>query len=521
MQKKEYARLVFPGNFELECLRDEWGMELHQQASKVLTFWDTFEWGLWFGGLLLYSCENTYHLCANERGWMGAQVCEEQAVSNRRFWGDFETPAMRVKLEGILGLRGLAPVVEGLFCQRTGELRNETGKIVCRFEWASVSAEKRGGEELLHSCRVLPLLGYESEAARVVEYLTQRGAKTSGDGPVEVLLRQANLVPRPYTLRPAFGLSRETPARAAVGRIVRTILELALSNVSGILHDLDTEFLHDYRICLRKIRSVLSLVKDVYPAEESQRMRQILGDLARQTNRLRDLDVYLLARDEYLGLLPPGLRPALEGMFEDYSVEREGEVCRVTTKLRAPSWRPILREVEEYFSEKSHHDPSQAADLPIGPLAFRRIYKRYRKICEIAAGIGAETSDEAVHQIRIECKKLRYLMEFFVEIFPREEGAALQKNLRRLQSRLGEFNDASVQQKSLLTYWEQKSSGSEVALGVGGLVSILYHRQQQTRSLIEQALKEFCGGSTAATFKRTFKLPASVPATITPRSDHQ
>ena len=95
MQKKEYARLVFPGNFELECLRDEWGMELHQQASQVLKFWDTFEWGLWFGGNLLYSCENKYHLCANERGWIGAQVCEEQAVSNRRFWGDFETPAMR------------------------------------------------------------------------------------------------------------------------------------------------------------------------------------------------------------------------------------------------------------------------------------------------------------------------------------------------------------------------------------------------------------------------------------------
>jgi CHAD domain-containing protein len=325
-------------------------------------------------------------------------------------------------------------------------------------------------------------------------------------------------VPRQYTLRPAFGLERETPTREAVGRIVRSILEIATGNVSGILHDLDTEFLHDYRICLRKIRSVLSLVKDVYPAEETRRTRKILGDLARQTNRLRDLDVYLLARDEYLGLLPPGLRPALEGMFDDFSAEREVEVRRVIAKLRATSWRHLIREIEEYFSEDTLHESSPAADLPLGSLAFRRIYKRYRKIREIAARIGVETPDEAVHQLRIECKRLRYLMEFFAELVPPEEGAALLRVLRRLQSRLGEFNDASVQQKSLLNYWEQKRSGTEVALALGGLVSVLYQRQQQTRGLIEQALEGFCAGSTAAAFKRTFKLPASVPATVAPKS---
>ena len=194
---------------------------------------------------------------------------------------------------------------------------------------------------------------------------------------------------------------------------------------------------------------------------------------------------------------------------------------RVILKLRAPSCGQLLQEVEEYFSEETPHEPSPAANLPVGPLAFRCIYQRYRKIRKIAAGIGAETSDEAVHQLRIECKKLRYLSEFFAELIPREEGAMLQKLLRRLQSRLGEFNDASVQQKSLLNYWEQKESGSEVALGLGGLVSILYHRQQQTRSLIEQALEGFCRGSTAATFKRTFKLSASVSATADLRSFHK
>jgi CHAD domain-containing protein len=509
MQKTESVRLLLPGDVGPECLQDEWQIETRQQESRVLTFWDTFEWGLWFGEHVLYSCGDVYHLCACDDGWLGAVLCEEEATGRRRFWGEFETASMRTALEEMLGLRGLAPVVEGTFLLRQSDVRNEMGKIVCRLEWTTVST---GDVELLHSCRVLPLLGYETESARVEECLAIRGAKESGEGPVEVLLSHAERVPQKYTLKPSFGLEADTAAREAVGRIVRTILDIAGRNVPGILDDLDTEFLHDYRICLRKIRSVLTLVKEVYPADETTRMRKILGDLARQTNRLRDLDVYLLARDEYLGLLPPALRPPLDGMFEDFAAERAVELRHTAAKMRAHASRKLMREMKKFFSEETRHKPSPHAELPVGPLVFRSTYKRYRKICKIAAELGAATPDEVVHQIRIECKKLRYLMEFFSELIAKEEGAALNKLLRRLQGRLGDFNDASVQQKSLLDYWEQHKSGSHVALGVGGLVSILYHRQQQTRALIEQSLEEFCGGSTAAAFKRTFKLPAAVSA---------
>jgi len=510
LKKNEGIRLVLPGNLTVESLQEEWSVELHKQESRTLAFWDTFEWGLWFGGYVLYSYGNVYHLCSREDGWLGAVVCKEESAGSHRFWGDFETVSMRTTLERMLGLRSLALIVDGTFHDHQGVLRNDVGKIVCRLELSSVSAGKQGDDELLRTCQVLSLRGYEAEAVRVVEYLTLRGATTSGDGPVDVLLRHANREPQKYTLRPSFGLTKETPAREAIGRIVRTILEIAVRNIPGILSDLDTEFLHDYRICLRKIRSVLSLVKDVYPAEGTRQMRKIPGDLARQTNRLRDLDVYLLAQDEYLGLLPPELRPALEGMFEDFSAERDLEVQNTALKIRAHSSRKLLRKMAVYFSEETAHKPSPSADTPVGPLVFRCIYKRYRKIRVIAAGIGAETPDEVVHQLRIECKKLRYLMEFFSELIPEEEGALMQKMLKRLQRRLGDFNDASVQQKSLLNYLEHKKSGLDAAMAVGGLVSILYLRQQQTRDLIKQSLGEFCGGSTAAAFKSTFKLPNSV-----------
>lgn len=518
MHTKEWTRLVLPGDLGTDCLEEKWDVKLHRQESKVRLFWDTFEWGVWFSGHVLYSCNGIYALCSREEGWLGPTASVESAAGVRRFWQDFESEPMRAQLSGLLGLRGVAPVAEASFRSRRCDLRNEEGKVVCRLKWSSVFAGKRGKEELLRFCQVLPLLGYQGEAEQVVKHLARHGATSSGAGPLELLLKHTNRVPQQYTLRPSFGLEMETPAREAVGRIVRAMLAIAVRNVPGILDDLDTEFLHDYRICLRKVRSILGLLKEVYPDEETSRMRTILADLARQTNRLRDLDVYLLARDQYLGLLPPGLRPSLESMFLDFSSERDRALKRVVSALRSPSHRRLLEEVTAYFSGNVTLDPLPAAELPVGPMVFCRVYQRYRKIRAIAAEIGAEAPDEAVHRLRIECKKLRYLMEFFSEIIPQQEGGEMLKMLRRLQNRLGEFNDASVQQESLMEYGLRCKSELGAALGVGGLVAVLYHRQQQARGLVDQELEIFCHGATAANFKHVFRLqqPPARPTTKGP-----
>ena len=499
------VRLVIPDGIGPELLTVGRRGEPDREEVRVLTFWDSFEWGLWFGGYLLVSCGDTWSLLTREEGWPGSELCREEG-GRRRFWQEFETPAMRERLEVLLGLRGLAPVAEGTFRRRLDELRNVAGTIVCRVAWEAVCPGKRGGEELHRSCRVIPLLGFEPEAARVVAELVGAGASRTGEGPLTTLLRQAGRFPREYTLRPTLGLTAQTPAREAVGRIVRAILALAAENLPGILADLDTEFLHDYRICLRKIRALLSLLKGVYPPEEAGRIRAVLGDLARETNRLRDLDVYLLAREEYSSLLPPELRPALDDMIAEYVAERNGELRRVIEALGPSPREGLFRGIEQYVAPETVHVPSPAADLAVWPLAFRRIWKRFRKIRRIARKIGPETPDEAIHRLRIECKKLRYLMEFFAELIPPEEGGRLVKLLKRLQGRLGEFNDASVQQTSLLAYGKRTRAGGDILQALGGVVALLSRRQEQSRGLIHQALDEFCSDATAASFKELFKI---------------
>ena len=515
MESLEEIRLELPVGWDSEGLAAEWGDRSVIRAAGVrkLTFWDTFEWGLWFRERVLFSEKGYWRLCRRDGGWIGEEICGEERDGVPRFSRDFHSSGLREGLQTLMGLRGLAPVVSATIRQRAADFRNEMDKTVCRIEWIDLISGRTGGEAFARYCRILPLRGYASEAAAVADTLKRFGAESAGEGPMESLLRSAGRIPRAYTLRPRFGLEAGLSAREAVGLIVRSVLSIARVNEEGIRADLDTEFLHDYRVCLRKIRSVLSLIKGVYPDAETLRCKAILGALARATNRLRDLDVYLLAREDYLQLVPPVFRPALEEMFRDFEIERSGVLRKVRAHLRSPSRKLMIRELEGVIAGDASLPPSPESGASVGPLVFRRIYKRYRRVCGIAAGMGPDTPDEAVHGLRIECKKLRYLLEFFAEIVPQEEGEVMGEQLRRLQSRLGEFNDCSVQEKFLLDYWQRKKMAvgaevSDIALSLGALVAMLHHRRQEQRDRIWKALGEFCGASTAAMFKRTFKIPS-------------
>src|SRR5205814_6144881 len=89
-------------------------------------------------------------------------------------------------------------------------------------------------------------------------------------------------------------LDPHQPAAVAVATVLASLLDTLEANVPGTIADIDTEFLHDLRIAVRRTRSALKLAGDVLPAGLAARFRpgfKWLGDLTTPT---RDLDVYLL-----------------------------------------------------------------------------------------------------------------------------------------------------------------------------------------------------------------------------------
>lgn len=475
------------------------------------TFYDTYEWNLWFEGLVLYHHDGKTVCASLDQGWPGATIEESPAETMpARFASNWPESPLRDLVAPLSGLRALMPVADIATSTCTMELLNSDHKVVFRFDIISLYASEKEQPPYARFCRLRPLRGYTREAKQATQCLESLGFKPTESGPLQQALAKAGHVPAPYTLRPVFGLKADETCREAVRDIVRSMLVLARKQEDGIIQDIDTEFLHDYRICLRKIRSVISLMKGVYPEEETQRLKAEWAELGRATNRLRDLDVYLLDRENYINLLPPSLQEGLHAFFENIRKER-AEVQQSVSKHFADSgYLKRIETLSAFFTEPDRLPASEKSQEPVLTFASERIYKRYRKIQKASRALTHDTPDEAIHQIRIECKKLRYMLEFFGELFDPEGLAKLVKQLKAAQNILGRFNDYAVQQESLLQYWAEHKMTVTVdqALSIGGLIAVLNRQQVAERSRAEKALLRFSKRDVHAAFKKTFQLPA-------------
>jgi CHAD domain-containing protein len=227
------------------------------------------------------------------------------------------------------------------------------------------------------------------------------------------------------------------------------------------------------------------------------------------SNQLRDLDVYLLSEADYKAQLPDFLRDDLDPFFAYLHSQRKLALERVTAGLKSPEYARILRSWEAFLDEPpSADDTAVNAPLPIFTLARKRIYKRYRQIIKEGYHILEDDRDELLHELRIQCKKLRYLMEFFAGLFPAQKISRLIRQLKQLQGNLGDFNDYCVQEEYLIHVAEEmpmrnkQSRKALVALGV--LVGDLHVKREAVKGEFAGTFQHFASPQNEALFVELF-----------------
>jgi CHAD domain-containing protein len=146
--------------------------------------------------------------------------------------------------------------------------------------------------------------------------------------------------------------------------------------------------------------------------------------------------------------------------------------------------------------------------MPIVDLARKRIYKRYRRVIKDGDYILTHMQDQLLHDLRIECKKLRYLMEFFASLFPRKKMVRLIKQLKKLQDNLGDFNDLSVQQDYLMHMAEElpldDPRSRKALVATGYLVENLAYQQKAVKAEFADTFTEFASPANQKLFRQLF-----------------
>ena len=96
---------------------------------------------------------------------------------------------------------------------------------------------------------------------------------------------------------PVCGGSRSTGPRRRPTLLVAewsAYLAAMRANLPGVLDDVDTEFLHDFRVAVRRTRSTLKLGRPALPEDVTDQWEPALKWLGGLTTPVRDLDVYEL-----------------------------------------------------------------------------------------------------------------------------------------------------------------------------------------------------------------------------------
>ena len=149
------------------------------------------------------------------------------------------------------------------------------------------------------------------------------------------------------------------------------------------------------------------------------------------------------------------------------------------------------------------------SQVAIHPLSRKIIKNRLKRILKKGHKLlTGQPEDEALHSLRIDCKKLRYLLEFFSSLYDADGINTLVRQLKSLQNLLGDYNDLSVQIADLSVRFKKLSEIPETpveqAAALGGLLTFFQQKQTELRNNFAQVFREFSNKSHLEIYDRLF-----------------
>ncbi|WP_262965231.1 CHAD domain-containing protein [Methylobacter psychrophilus] len=432
-------------------LSNKVNIELVSKQYSLKTYYDSFDWRLYKNGitcefnrskststLLLKNVENDLIIGSTE-------IKEVPAFSDQ-----FSSEEITDTLAPLLEMRALLPVCNLDYETYHLNIINNDQKTVLRLIIEEHDLFK-------NRVTVLPIKGYDKPADNIIETLTEKLGLTPTNQPLLVVaLRLQGRKPNDYSSKMNINLDPDMRADIAAKYIFSHLLNAIKDNEHGTIANTDSEFLHDFRVAVRRTRAGLSQLKGVLPDDITAYYADFFSWLGQITSPTRDLDVYLLNFAHFKNSLPASIREDINPLHEFILAKQQKAQKELAKKLRSAKYLSTIYEWEQYLKEQASLEPVEPnAKLTIKQLANKRISKSYKRILAEGDAIDENSPSEALHDLRKSCKKLRYLMEFFQSLYPENQIKQFIKNLKGLQEVLGDFQDYAVQENTLKSFSEE------------------------------------------------------------------
>lgn len=469
------------------------------RTPRNLTYYDSFDGRLFRAGYLLFQEGPPVRTVLSDLH--GAPLAESSQEIHPGFL-DSLPEEFSFRLAGILQMRTLLPAYHLTAHRQKLALLNNDDKTVCRVVFQVNKGRSDGSTadtELPSSLTLHPVRGYEKQAARLRKALVQFFGEPNALTLFEML---ADATDRPAGGRSSYfksDISEEMNAQEASKRLFGQMLQVIIQNEEGLLRNLDSEFLHDFRVAVRRTRAGLGKLRSALPQALWAHFRTEFSWLGGQTSLLRDLDVYLLHYPVYRSRLSEETRTHL-APFHDYLQRAHiKEHRRLKRQLKGARFRRLKQQWQEFLNDPGYLEAPEGQE-PVVPWSCRLLRNGFQKIYKSGSRIEETSPPEALHELRINFKKLRYLVEFFSPLFPPKQMKKLIQAMKQLQDTLGSYQDYCVQVDSLTEFGHQMVQEGmktpETLMAMGVLVEDLKQRQVETRREFQARFDQFSARET-------------------------
>ncbi len=243
-------------------------------------------------------------------------------------------------------------------------------------------------------------------------------------------------------------LAHDISAAAAIAAVGADCLLQIGANARYVALGVDSEFLHQLRVGVRRLRSLLKLAEPLMPQDGSASFDDDMTWLTTTLGPARDWDV-----------LAGETLPAVSSTLHVPQLRREvGQLKARATRMRGVRYATAretagsrrltraLLALGARFAALTVGGPGAAEASSARSFAQNALDKRERRLKKRAAHLRHASPAER-HRARIAAKKLRYAAEFFAPLYSGARSKAYLAALAKLQTALGKLNDMATAQQ--------------------------------------------------------------------------
>jgi CHAD domain-containing protein len=255
----------------------------------------------------------------------------------------------------------------------------------------------------------------------------------------------------------------------------------------------DIEGVHQMRVAFRRMRSALRVFRSAIPHPVTAHWADEMRWLANQLGPARDLDVFIAEGLELMAeKIPLPGQEKLAALAQQHRAQAYENVRLMLDSDRYACFKQDFNtwlETQAWLEGGLQDKHRRRLASNVVPFARKLLDKQERQV-QAAGGHVNQDSAQEMHQLRIECKKLRYAAEFFNSLFKGMDGFI--SHLKRLQDLLGVMHDVAVMHH-LLEELLAGQSDPELLQYAGGLVGWRTRQYYEIKDSCNDRWEEFVG----------------------------